>query len=510
MADSAKSITKLPRWAKIAMALLVAFVAAASMLLASRWPYTQARMVAAIENATRSRVAVQGFRSHLFPEPGCTLETVTIARDAAQPIAQVQSLRIRSSWLALLTFRKRIRLVQAQGLRVYIPSDLPAPVGSGGSGGLGEVVVGEFVADGATLEIARKDEEAARFAFHQLRLKAVGSREQTAYTAVLDLPDPPGRLRSSGTFGPLSTGDPARTPVAGSFELRDASLDKYKGLAGSIGAEGKFQGPLANVRVTGTAIASQFEVNRSGHPVEIKATYSAEVNGGTGDVVLETAEADFRATHLSVKGSVKGSGGKVVSMDFLGERARVEDLIAVFTRADRPAMEGPIHLRAHAELPPGEAPFLRKLILRGSFAINNARWAKPRTQMKVNSLSARARGDKQQVEDRTAADVDHVLSDLKGQVSLKGGLATLSAVSFHVPGATATGGGTYNLINKRVNLSGTVSMAADASEATSGFKSFLLKPFDKLFRRNKQKGASLPVSITGQYPRPDYKVGLTK
>jgi hypothetical protein len=178
-------------------------------------------------------------------------------------------------------------------------------------------------------------------------------------------------------------------------------------------------------------------------------------------------------------------------VDFIGERARIEDLLLMFTRSDKPALEGPINLRAHVDLPPGDDPFRRRLVLNGSFAISNARWKRPRTQMKVNSLSARARGDKKQVDQRTPDRVDDVLSYLRGNVSLKGGVAALSGVSFRVPGATATGGGTYNLITKRVDLKGDVSMAADASEAISGFKSVLLKPFNKMFRRNKQHGATL-------------------
>jgi hypothetical protein len=375
---------------------------------------------------------------------------------------------------------------------------------------LREVVIAKFVADGATVDVARDDDEPARFVVHQLRLQEVGANKQIAYTTVLDIPDPPGQLKSSGAIGPFSSGGRARTPLEGSFELRNASLDKYKGLAGSIDGKGTFRGPLENVRVTGTAAASQFQVNRSGHPVDLRTAYVAAVHGTTGDVVLESVNAAFLQTHLSVSGSIKGANGEIVGLQFVGDPARVEDLLSMFTRSDQPALEGPIHLRAHVSLPPGKETFLHRLVLRGSFAINNARWARPRTQMKVNSLSARARGDKQQVEERTADRVDYVPSALKGAVSMKGGLALLSGVSFQVPGATATGGGTYNVITKRVDLNGTVSMAADVSEATSGFKSFLLKPFDRLFRRGKREGATLPVSITGLYPRPKYSVRLKK
>jgi hypothetical protein len=196
---------------------------------------------------------------------------------------------------------------------------------------------------------------------------------------VVDLPDPPGQLKSSGKIGPFSPGERGRTPLEGSFELRDARLEKYKGLAGSIHGQGKFRGPLENVRVTGTATASQFEVNRTGHPVDLKTGFSAAVNGSTGDVLLEKIQANFMDTQLSVSGSVAGAQGRVVSVDFIGDRARVEDLLALLTRSDPAALEGRIRLRAHAELPPGDDPFLRRLVLQGSFAISDARWGQPRT-----------------------------------------------------------------------------------------------------------------------------------
>jgi autotransporter translocation and assembly factor TamB len=242
-------------------------------------------------------------------------------------------------------------------------------------------------------------------------------------------------------------------------------------LPGRISGKGRFDGPLENIRVTGTAVASAFEVNHSGRPVNVHTSYRADVNGLSGDVILQAVEADFLRTRLSVNGSVTGKPGKTVSLRFLGSQARIEDFLSMFTRSDRPALEGPIALRANVDLLPGREPFLRRLLLRGSFAISNARWTRPRTQIKVNSLSARARGDKKQVEERTADRVDQVLSQLRGEVSLKQGLAFLSHLSFRVPGARATGAGTYNLITKRVDLKGTVSMVADVSEASSGFKS---------------------------------------
>ena len=51
-------------------------------------------------------------------------------------------------------------------------------------------------------------------------------------------------------------------------------------------------------------------------------------------------------------------------------------------------------------------------------------------------------------------------------------------------------------------------MRATVSEASSGIKSILLKPLNVFFKR-KDVGSVLPVSVTGYYPNPQFKVSLT-
>jgi hypothetical protein len=501
----------LPHWGRAAARLLLVLLAGTVMLLALRWPYTNERMIANLEQASGSKVSLDRYRAIFFPQPGCSIENLRMSRNLPYPIVRAARVTIRSSWWSVLTFRKHVSHIQVERLHVLISSPFPAPTKTSSAAGLGAVTVGELLADGATLDfISSRGGPPTRFELRQLRLRELGQNKQVAYAAVLDIPHPPGRVKSSGTVGLFSWGKPGRISVGGSFELSGASLDKYKGLAGTINGQGKFQGPLESIRVVGTAMASDFEVNHTGRPVDLRTNYRAHVNGLSGDVILEAVDAEFLSTRLSVHGSIQGEHGKNVSLQFLGDEARVENLLSLFTRSPVPALQGPIRFRANVDLPHGTEPFLRRLLLRGGFDISDAHWARPRTQIKVNSLSARARGDKKQVQERREEDFDHVLSQLNGHVVLKDGLASLSDVSFRVPGARATGGGTYNVLNKRVDLRGTVSIVADASEATSGFKSILLKPFDRFLRRNNEKGATLPVSITGQYPRPQYRVGLKR
>jgi hypothetical protein len=122
----------------------------------------------------------------------------------------------------------------------------------------------------------------------------------------------------------------------------------------------------------------------------------------------------------------------------------------------------------------------------------------------MEKLSSRARG---QDDDVRPADID---SDVQGHVRLQDGVARLDQVRFRVPGAVANGGGTFNLITKRVDLRGTVTTEATLSEAAgSGIKSFLLKPLNVFFRDKKNAGAVLPFSITGTYPHAKAQVSLT-
>ena len=167
-------------------------------------------------------------------------------------------------------------------------------------------------------------------------------------------------------------------------------------------------------------------------------------------------------------------------------------------------MRGPISFRSRVVLPAGDAPFLRRVLLDSSFGIDDAQF-KQRTQDKMEKLSSRARG---QDNDVPPAAID---SDVQGHVRLRDGVARLDQVRFRVPGAVANGGGTFNLITKRVDLGGTVATDATLSEAAGGgIKSFLLKPLNVFFRdKKKNAGAVLPVSITGTYPHAKAQVSLT-
>ena len=155
---------------------------------------------------------------------------------------------------------------------------------------------------------------------------------------------------------------------------------------------------------------------------------------------------------------------------------------------------------AHAEIPPGDEPFLEKLKLRGTFGIDNGRFLKPETQKDVNKLSAGARGEK-------LDDPETVVTDLQGQVESLSGVARFSSLTFQVPGANARLNGTYSLVNHKINLHGRMRVDTKISKTTTGMKSLLLKMMDPIFRK-KKVGEVVAVHIQGTYEKPDFGLDL--
>ena len=463
-----------------------------------RWPFTPERFERSLAQGTHSRVAIRQSSMFFFPSPGLILKDVEFRRGGQQaaPIATVRQIRAVGSWISLLTLQHRLSALETEGLVVDLPDQIPPPENNGTGKPL-KTTVASVLLDGAVLK-----NSGLRFQFDRLRLRDAGPNEQIGFDAVLQNPSPRGRIAAQGSIGPWKD-DMGSIRASGSFELTGADLAQYKDLAGVVQAKGKVTGALSGLKVDGTAAVSGFEVNHNGHAIDLRAAYSAVVNGLNGDTTLDSVNGHFLQTDLSAHGAVKaskGHDGKTVELDFYSRNARIQDLLLLATKAQPPALSGPITLRAHVAVPPEDMPFLKKVELRGDFRIPRARFNKAQTQEKVDELSARAEDGVQQ---------DRVFSQLSGAVDLKHGIAQLHDCRFAVPGAVATGGGTYNVLTKVVNLDGTVEMKATVSEASTGLKSILLKPFNAAFRNRKQNaGAELPVHVVGQYPHPQFHVNL--
>jgi hypothetical protein len=99
-----------------------------------------------------------------------------------------------------------------------------------------------------------------------------------------------------------------------------------------------------------------------------------------------------------------------------------------------------------------------------------------------------------------------VLTNLKGHVSIKNGIATLSNVSFSAPGTLAQIRGTYNLVDKTVNLQGVLHTNGKLSDTTSGFKAVVLKAVGPFLK--KKTVTVVPFTVTGTSLKPSFALDL--
>jgi hypothetical protein len=256
--------------------------------------------------------------------------------------------------------------------------------------------------------------------------------------------------------------------------------------------------------VKGTAHISQFGVASTGHHEDLNGKFDTKVNGLTGDVDLLQTTVTFLHTTVVAGGKIRTAEvrpGKTVSLDVHSEQARIEDLLHMFTKSPRPAVVGPMTFRCHIVLPPGNPEFLKRVQLKGKYRIDEGRFTNEVTENKVSKLSQRSQGQHHHDDDYP------VNSEMASEVDLKDGVAHLSNALFTVPGATVEMNGTYDLIDRVLNLRGKLAMEATLSKTVGGFKSILLLPLDPLYKKAKA-GTVISLQITGTYPNPRIRVSL--
>ncbi len=507
--EGARQHPHLLHWLRGAIVLVAALVIVLA-ILAVRWPFTREATIRSLEQVSFSEVKIGSFKKVFFPRPGYIAQDVTFRRDSApntRPLARIGKLTCRASWIALVSLTHRIRRMDLEGVQVYIPAHPPPAIRKYAQAKIATTVTDLF-ANGAVLELAPKHEgsQMERFDFPELALSNLGRNKAIHFRTLMLDSNLIGELRAVGIVGPLMLGRIAEMPVSGDYHLRHNDLSRHKLVAGTLSSDGRFNGTLGRVEVVGRAAIPDFEVTRSRHSLGITAEYQLLVDAIKGDVAVQSAAAHFLHTTVVAHGSITGRGGKTLSLYMDAGKARAEDLLRLVVTANRPPLEGVLSMDAHVVLPPKQEPFLRRVQLDGSFSIAGAEFTNRATEEKLDDLSARARGEKRQ---KNASGSEGVRAELQTAVKVKSGIAMLSEAVFTVPGATARGAGTYNLLNQAIDLRGKLAMRASLSKAAGGMKSIALMPLDPFFKKN-GAGAVVPVSITGTYSHPAFRVLLTK
>jgi len=488
-------------------------------------------VVATLEERLDSQVELEAFSVDLFPAvtvagSGLTIRLRTVSDPSVPPLIQIRSFVVHCGIIDMVRRPRRFKHVTLEGLVVNIPpggfkrNGNPIAGAGPGAGAAtsppndgrpteSPIIVDELLADGALLRIIprREGKPPKEFAIQALTMRTLGLGEKMPFTATLTNPLPKGQIETAGSFGPWQKGDPGATPLSGEYTFQNADLGTIKGIGGTLHSQGAFSGELQRIAVKGETNVPDFHLTISKKPLPLTATFEAVVDGTDGDTYLTEVNANLQRTTIRAEGAVigiKGVKGRSVKLKVHIPEGRIEDLLQLAVKGDRPLMVGRVALKTDFELPPGEPDVIERLKLAGGFDVGSAKFTDPKVQEKLAGMSHRARG---RDPDEKA---DNVVSGLSGTFRLQNARLAFSDLAFSLPGATVRLHGTYGLRSEDIAFDGTVRMDATISEAAGGgFKGFLLKAIDPLFRK-KGAGALVPIKVRGTRDKPEFGLDVGK
>jgi len=161
-----------------------------------------------------------------------------------------------------------------------------------------------------------------------------------------------------------------------------------------------------------------------------------------------------------------------------------------------------VRVKTKLHIPPGPVPVHERLRLDGWFALDKALFTSEKIQGRIVELSLRAQG---RPGERKTADPASVVSHMEGSYRLGGGVITLPSLSYTVPGAAIQLSGTYGLEGGALNFAGAAKMEASVSKMVGGWKGLLLKPADRLMKKD-GAGTEVPIQITGTREKPKFTI----
>jgi hypothetical protein len=458
----------------------------------------------------QSQVEFSDFSVQLVPRVEITITGLVMhhkGRTDIPPLFQIDKVTMHSTIRSLMKPNPEITLVQVDGLKISTPPRVRGgkPMLHGTDQDLARkfpVTVDELVADDADIVVLRADQKTPHeFPIHHLHIENLNFDQPADFQAILTNALPKGEINSYGKFGPWNAEDPAETPATGDYTFYNADLGTLKGLSGTLSSTGKFEGPLDYLTVNGETDTPNFALRTANHPVALHTDFSAVVDGTNGNTYLKSVTAKFLHTTLLVNGEIvderKDIKSRTIMLDAVSRGARVEDLIQLTTKTDKPVMTGDVNLHTKILIPEKNMDLMERLQLQGQFGIGGIQFTNSSTQGKIDTLSRKGQGQPKDM------DITDVVSEMKGSFGLKNAVVDFSDLSFGVTGANINLNGTYNLDNEALDFHGQLKLQAKLSQTTTGVKSFFLKAVDPFFK-GKDAGTVVAIKITGTKDNPSF------
>ncbi len=365
--------------------------------------------------------------------------------------------------------------------------------------------------DGAhlTIETSKPGKLPLEFAIAHLNLKGMSASGAMSFEAELTNPRPVGTIHTQGQLWAVGCGRSRSQSNHGRLSFENADLSGFKGIAGILNSTGHYQGTLRELIVDGKTDTPDFRLTHFGTALPLHTKFHAKVDGTNGDTWLEPVEATLGHSHFWTQGQIvrvaamttgrgQHPGGHDISLTVQVDGGRIEDFLRLASRSETPLLTGALVMKTALEIPPGPVPVDQRLKLSGTFALDEAQFTSTKIQYRIGELSARGQG---RPKDAKNGSESSVRSTMQGSFQMTGGVVTLPALEYMVPGAVIDLKGSYGVDDGKLNFAGTAKMQATVSAMVGGWKGLLLKPVDRYFQKD-GAGTEVPIHVDGTRENP--------
>ena len=468
--------------------------------------------VAQLTDRFQSKVELRALHVHVFPRITVVGEGLTLrhhGRTDIPPLLQIERFSFESGLSGLLRIPQHIEVIHTKKMTITLPprgeKDKKENWDDSKGMKIPKVVFDWIECNDADIFTTptKPGKDPLDWQIHNLILSGVDFDKPFGFRGTLTNAQPVGEIATKGQFGPWDADDPGNSPVTGDYAFQNADLGPFPGISGTLSSTGQFSGFLRELAVSGSTETPNFSLDKIGNPLALHTEFDATVDGTNGDTLLHPVRARLVKTAIFAEGKIVlvPKEGHLISLGVGVPQGRIEDILSLAIRSEKPVMKGPVKVKAELTVKPGNAAALEKLVLDGTFGVEDAKWSSPEVRERMESLSRKAQG---KPEDEN---VGSALSDLRGSFHLEKGVIEFRNLTFGLEGALIDLAGTYEIPGGRLDLKGHLRLRAKLSQTTTGAKSFFLKAFDPFFAKN-GAGTELPITITGTRDNPVFGVSV--
>jgi hypothetical protein len=535
------------RWAKwVAGGLLAALAGAAcvvDMALHRAEPFLRARIVEELADRFHARVELDSFHvslvNGLWAEgrglriwPSAHVAGVEVAQGQGEPLIRLAEFRFHAPLELKPGKPIHISVVELKGLSVHLPPKShfeqaaaegvgsPEPVvAHGNTAALVSFEVDKMECAGADLvmETSKPGKLPLEIRIAHFKLTNIASTQAMEFDAELTNPRPQGTIKTTGSFGPVHGADLGGAPLTGEYRFEHADLGDFNGIAGILSSTGHYEGTLRDLTVDGQTQTPDFRLTHFGTAMPLATRFHAHVDGTNGDTWLEPVEATLGHSHFTAQGQIvrvvametgepPHSIGHDIALSVNVDKARIEDFMRLASRSGAVLLTGDVTVKAKLHISPGPEPVHERLVLNGNFVLDKARFTSAKIQGRIAELSLRGQGRPGDVK---TTDPESVLSRMQSSFQLAGGVVTLPALNYAVPGAQIQLKGTYGLEGGALDFAGSAKLEATVSKMVGGWKGLLLTPADRYFKKD-GAGTEVPIHIEGTREEPKFAIDFDR